>query len=63
MGLEGGQALALLLVGFVIGVLVMVPLVFSNQEAIYTEAIVAGAATRVVDQQTGEVSIEWRTCE
>ena len=31
------------------------------RERIYREAIQAGAATRVVDQETGEVRIEWRT--
>lgn len=30
-----------------------------SQEAVYRQAIEAGAAVRVVDQQTGEVSIKF----
>lgn len=33
------------------------------RERIYSEAIKAGAAIRVVDQETGETSIQWRTCD
>lgn len=55
--------------GFIAGLLVMclslgtyfyAKRVPEIREAFCTEAVKAGAAVRVVDQETGEVSIEWK---
>ena len=35
---------------------------YQVRESVYEEAIKAGAAVRVVDRETGETSIQWRTC-